>query len=323
MKKTLPQISKQIRSEDIREVIEKNYVSIMPVWSPLQLSWVNNVYRTFHDYEKYMIVMYLLMTTFETYTKNFTKLNYDEYFNQNEFEIEKINVMEISKSLNIAKETTRRKINELEKMGVIKKINKKIIIDRNTWPNIKPEETIKNVARFLSTLSLMCVAERKISEPFSTEILTKICKEYFTFVWILYYEVQFPMLLGYKKIFGDLESFHVNGVCIINQALHSKKNDNSEMSKEFYLEKYFLADQRGETGVNAMSISDISGIPRATVIRKLNKLLKEKFLTIDNKKHYTSAGLHAQKLLDVQKETLINLSKLASRVYNISLMKND
>ena len=64
MKKTLPQISKQIRSEDIREVIEKNYVSIMPVWSPLQLSWVNNVYRTFHDYEKYMIVMYLLMTTF-------------------------------------------------------------------------------------------------------------------------------------------------------------------------------------------------------------------------------------------------------------------
>ena len=32
-----------------------------------------------------------------------------------------------------------------------------------------------------------------------------------------------------------------------------------------------------------MSISDISGIPRATVIRKLNKLLKGKFLTIDSK----------------------------------------
>ena len=323
MSKFLPELSKQIHSEVIGEVIEKNYVSIIPVWIPLQLTWINNVYRTFHDYEKYMIVMYLLMTTFETYTKNFTKLNYDEYFNQNEFEIEKINVMEISKSLNIAKETTRRKINELEKMGVIKKINKKIIIDRNTWPNIKPEETIKNVTRFLSTLSKMCVAERKISEPFSTEILTKICKEYFTFVWILYYEVQFPMLLGYKKIFGDLESFHVNGVCIINQALHSKKNDNSEMSKEFYLEKYMWSDQKSETGVNAMSISDITGIPRATVIRKLNKLLKEKFLKVDNKKHYSSTGHHAQKLLEVQKVTLDNLSKFASRVYNLCLMKND
>ena len=322
MSKFLPELSKQIHSEVIGEVIEKNYASIIPVWIPLQLTWINNVYRTFHDYEKYMIVMYLLMTTFETYTKNFTKLNYDEYFNQNEFEIEKINVMEISKSLNIAKETTRRKINELEKMGVIKKINKKIIIDRNTWPNIKPEETIKNVTRFLSTLSKMCVAERKISEPFSTEILVKICKEYFTFVWILYYEVQFPMLLGYKKIFGDLESFHVNGVCIINQALHSKKNDNSEMSKEFYLEKYMWSDQKSETGVNAMSISDITGIPRATVIRKLNKLLKEKFLKVDNKKHYSSTGHHAQKLLDVQKVTLDNLSKFASRVYNLCLMKN-
>jgi DNA-binding Lrp family transcriptional regulator len=230
--------------------------------------------------------------------------------------------MEISKSLNIAKETTRRKINELEKMGVIKKINKKIIIDRNTWPNIKPEETIIRITRFLSTLSKICVAEGKMSEPFSSEILTKTCKEYFSFVWLLYYEMQFPMLLGFKKLYGDLESFHVNGICIINQALNSKKNDNSEMSKEFYLEKYFFASKNDDTGVNAMSISDISGIPRATVIRKLNKLLKEKFLKIDNKKHYSSTGHHAQKLLEVQKITLEHLSKFASRIYNLSLMKD-
>ena len=323
MSKFLPELSKQIHSEVIREVIDKNYASIIPVWVPFQLTWVNSVYRTFYDYEKYMIVMYLLKTTFETYAKNLTTLNYDEYFNQFEFEIEKINVMEISKSLNIAKETTRRKINELEKMGVIKKINKKIIIDRNTWPNIKPDDTIERITRFLSTLSKICVAEKKISEPFSNEILTKICKEYFSFVWILYYEMQFPMLLGNKKIFGDLESFHVNGVCIINQALHSKKNDNSEMSKEFYLEKYMWGDQRSETGVNAMSISDITGIPRATVIRKLNKLLKEKFLKVDNKKHYSSTGYHAQKLLEVQKITLDHLSKFTARVYNLCLTKND
>jgi len=323
MSKFLPELSKQIHSEVIREVIDKNYASIIPVWVPFQLTWVNSVYRTFHDYEKYMIVMYLLKTTFETYAKNLTTLNYDEYFNQFEFEIEKINVMEISKSLKIAKETTRRKINELEKIGVIKKINKKIIIDRNTWPNIKPDDTIERITRFLSTLSKICVAEKKISEPFNNEILTKISKEYFSFVWILYYEMQFPMLLGFKKIFGDLESFHVNGVCIINQALNSKKHDNSEMSKEFYLEKYMWGDQRSETGVNAMSISDITGIPRATVIRKLNKLLKEKFLKVDNKKHYSSTGHHAQKLLEVQKITLDHLSKFTARVYNLCLMKNN
>ena len=323
MSKLLPQVSKQIRSGDVREVIEKNFVSIIPVWAPLQLAWVNNVYRTFHDYEKFMIIMHLLLQTFEAYSKNFVKLNYDEYFDQNEVEIKSINVMEISKSLNIPKETARRKINELEEMGAIKRINKKIIIDRDTWPNIKPQDTIKRMTRFLSTLSKLCVNEGLIQEPISSESLTKTCKEYFSFVWQLYYEMQMPMLLGFKKVFGDLESFHVYGVCVINEALNSKKNDNSEMSNEFYLEKYFFADNKDDVGVNAMSISEITGIPRATVIRKLNKLIKENFLKIDIKKHYSSTGIYQKEILDVTKNTLNNLSKLTARVYNLSLMKDN
>ena len=323
MTKLLPEVSKLIRSQDIREVIEKNFVTILPVWAPLQLAWVNNVYRTFNDYEKFMIIMYLLMQTFETYSKNFVKLNYDEYFDQNEVEIKSINVTEISKSLNIPKETARRKINELEEMGAIKRINKKIIIDRDTWPNIKPEETIKKMTRFLSTLSKLCVNEGLIKEPLSSETLAKTCKEYFSFIWQLYYEMQVPMLLGFKKVFGDLESFHVSGIVMTNHALNSKRNDNSEMSKEFYLEKYFFADNKDDTGINAMSISEITGIPRATVIRKLNKLIKENFLKIDTKKHYSSTGVYQEEILNVQKNTLYNLSKLTERVYNLSLMKEN
>ena len=162
-----------------------------------------------------------------------------------------------------------------------------------------------------------------MQEPLSSETIAKTCKEYFSFVWLLYYEMQMPMLLGFKKVFGDLESFHVNGVCVINQALNSKKNDNSEMSNEFYLEKYFFADNKDDVGVNAMSISDITGIPRATVIRKLNKLIKENFLKIDDKKHYSSTGAYQKEILDVTKNTLNNLSKLAARVYNLSLMKDN
>ena len=321
MKKILPEITKQISSVDIQGVIEKNFVSIIPVWAPQQLFWVNNLYRTFRDYEKFMIIMHLLMSTFEAYSKNFVKLNYDEYFNQNEIEIDAINVMQISTSLNIPKETTRRKINELEKLGTIKRINKKIIIDRKTWPNIKPEETMIRMSRFLSTLSKMCVNEGLISEIISSESLKETFKEYFSFVWKLYYEMQMPMLLESKKVYGDLESFHVSGICLINHALNSKKNDNSEMSKEFYLEKYFFADKKDFEGINAMSISDITGIPRATVIRKLNKLIKKKFLTINKKKHYSSTGFYQKEILNIQKDTLTNLSKFAARVYNLSLLK--
>ena len=279
--------------------------------------------RTFHDYEKFMIIMHLLMNTFDAYSKNFVKLNYEEYFDQNEVEIKSINVMEISKSLNIPKETARRKINELEKLGTIKKIKKRFIIDRDTWPNIKPEETMKRMTRFLSTLSKICFTAGLIPEPISSEKLTEVCKKYFSYIWKLYFEMQLPFLLNYKKLYGDLETFHVNGIVISNQVLNSKKKDNSEMSKEFYLEKYFFADQKNELGINAMSISDITGIPRATVIRKLKKLVKDKYLQIDEKKHYSTTGTNAKNILEVQKDILKHLSKLVTSVYNLTLIKKN
>jgi DNA-binding Lrp family transcriptional regulator len=247
------------------------------------------------------------------------KLDYEEYFHQNEVEIKQLNLMELSKALNIPKETTRRKINELEKLGTIKRINKKFIIDRNTWPSIKPEETMKRMSRFLSTLSKMVFNEGLTSKPISTEKLIKKSKEYFSLVWKLYYEMQMPMLLGFKKVYGDLETFHIHGICLSNHALNSKTIDNSEMSKEFYLEKYFFGDKKDLPGINAMSISDITGIPRATVIRKLNKLTKEKFLKIDSKKHYSALGFHKKNILDVQKNTFNHLSKFAARIYNLTL----
>ena len=220
MIKVLPEISKQINSADILKVIEKNYSSIITVWAPMQIAWVNGAYQTFHDYEKFMIIMHLLKKTFDAYSKNFVILNYEEYFDQTKIEIEEINVMEISKSLNIPKETARRKINELEKLGTIKK---RFIIDRDTWPNIKPEETMKRITRFLSTLSKICFTAGLIPEPISSKKLTEVCKKYFSYIWKLYFEMQLPFLLNYKKLYGDLETFHVNGLVISNQVLNSKK----------------------------------------------------------------------------------------------------
>ena len=321
---TLPKISKQILSKDIHYVLSKNFTSIQPLWVPIQMRWMNNLYRTFHDYEKFMIIIYLMVKTFDYYSKNFVKLNYDEFFSQNEIEVETLNVMEISNALNIPKETTRRKINELEELGAIKKSNKKIIIDRDAWPSIKPEETMKNMSYFLSILSKMLFEKGFMSEPVDSNRIVRAVKDNFSFVWKLYYDMQMPMLLMFKKIHGDLETAHVHGVCLSNQALNAQKIDTSAMSKAIYLEKYFFGDKQEFSGINAMSISDITGIPRATVIRKLNKLVKEKFLSIDSKKHYsTNKGVHKKKLLIVQNNTFINLSKFAARIYNLSLMKDN
>ncbi|MDB4232533.1 hypothetical protein N9788_00380 [Candidatus Pelagibacter sp.] len=324
MSSTLAKLSKQILSKDINYVLRKNFTSILPIWVPIQTRWMNNLYRTFHDYEKFMIIMYLMVKTFDYYSKNFVKLNYDDFFNRNEVEVETLNVIEISNALNIPKETTRRKINELEELGAIKKKKRKIIIDRNAWPSIKPEETLKNMSHFLSTLSKILFKEGFILEPVDSNQIARTVKDNFSFVWKLYYDMQIPMLLMYKKIHGDLEAFHVHGVCLSNQALNAKKIDTSKMSQTLYLEKYFFGDKQEFSGINAMSISDITGIPRATVVRKLNTLIKEKFLTKDSKKHYsTNKGVHKKKLLIVQNETFINLSKFAARIYNLTLIKDN
>ena len=50
MNKILPEISRQVSSQDILEVLEKKFISITPVWVPSQMAWMNNVYRTFYDY---------------------------------------------------------------------------------------------------------------------------------------------------------------------------------------------------------------------------------------------------------------------------------
>jgi hypothetical protein len=313
----LPEISRQIKSKDIFTIIEKRYSEIGPIWMPMQLEWLNSVYLTFNDYTKFMIIMHLMSKTFNFYSKNFVKLDFESFFSQNQVEIEKLNIIEISKSLNIPKETTRRKIIELEKLGTIKKLKKKIIIDKNIWPNIKPQDTIKRMSRFLSVLSKILYTEKIISESITSDELTKVSKDNFSFVWKLYYDMQMPMLLNNKAIIGDLESFHIWGLCVVNQVLNSKKNDNSQMTREGYLKKYIFSSNY--KGVNAMSISEITGIPRATVIRKLNRMIKIKFLKVNNKKQYSTTGLQQKKFKEIQKINLINLSKFAERIYNLCI----
>ena len=320
MQKKLPDISKQVHSETVLKFFDEHYPDIAPIWASIQLEWINNIYKTFQDYEKFMILLYLIHKTFNFYSKNFVTLTYDEYYNQTMIEIEKFNVMELSTNLRIPKETARRKIIELEKSGTIKRYKKKLILDRSTWPPVKPEENIIRISRFLSILSKLFYKHKIIQQSFPSESIEKNIKDNFSYIWKIYYDMQIPMLTNYKKIFGDLESFHVNGVCLVNQFLNSKLDDKSEMSKDYYLEKYIFNKDKIK-GINAMSISDISGIPRPTVIRKLKKLIKENYLKIDLKKHYTTVG-NKKILVDAQKNVFINLAIFTSKFFNLFIAQN-
>ena len=315
----IPDINKQIYKEDVLSVLESKYSVMGPMWVNYQMEWMNGVYASFKDHDKFLIIIFLIKKTLDFYSRNFTKLTYEEFYSRDTVEIEKFTLSEISQTLNIPKESTRRKIFELEKEGAIKKVKKKLIIDRSKFFKSKPVKSIQRICRFLSLLSDICEKEKIMPEKISSKNLELIIKHNFSYIWKIYYEMQIPMVISFKKIFKDIETFHIFGICVANQHLYAKKISDTYMNREKFI-KTTLAWSENQ-GINAMSISDISGIPRATVIRKLKILVKNESLTIDDNKHYRLTGNYLKKNFPAQKEVLFKLANFAAQVFNLKLLE--
>ena len=321
MKVKIPDISKQIYKEDILGVMESRYSTLGSAWVSHQMSWLNRIYSSYKDHNKFLIVIFLIKKTLDFYSRNFTKLSYEEFYSKDTVEIEKFTVAKISRLLDIPKETTRRKLLELENEDVIKEIKKKLILDRSKFFKSKPIESIKRISRFLSMLSEMCVEEKILSNKISSKELELVIKDNFSYIWKIYYEVQIPMLIGYKKIFEDIEAFHIFGICIVNEHLHARKISEDYMNRDQFLKNIFTVNK--VQGINAMSISDITSIPRATVIRKLKKLVNQKILTINDKKHYKLTGSFANKLKPLQKKVFVKLADFSTKVFNLVVLSKN
>ena len=321
MKIIIPEISKQTYKENTLTVLENKYSTLGPIWVNYQMEWMNGVYSSFKDHDKFLIVIFLVKKTLDFYSRNFIKLTYDQFYLKDTVEIEKFTISEISEALDIPKESTRRKIIELESQGIIKKNKKKLILDRSKFFFTKPVKSIKRISRFLAIVSEMCQTEKVLLKKITSEELELIIKNNFSYIWKLYYELQIPMMITYKKVFNDLESFHIFGICIVNQHLHAKKLSEEFVTRTEFVNTVLEADKI--QGINAMSLSDISGIPRATVIRKLKILVKKGYLKIDDKKHYRLTGDFAKKLLLLQSDVLIRLADFSTKVFNLSLLNKN
>ena len=96
----------------------------------------------------------------------------------------------------------------------------------------------------------------------------------------------------------------------ISQFPEKKHFENFEYKKEIA-----GSDARG---VNAMSISEITGIPRPTVVRKLKYLINKKFLHIDERKliTYYPKDSAFQKQSKMVEQNMLGLSNFIYRVFN-------
>ena len=66
-----------------------------------------------------------------------------------------------------------------------------------------------------------------------------------------------------------------------------------------------------------MSISDMTNIPRATIIRKCKYLIKEDLIKINEKKQYTLSSTNFIKILPYQTEIFKFKAKFIRKILNL------
>jgi len=305
--KKLPSIYSELESDVIDEVFKNNFNVLSPYFFKLMSEWTIGAYSLFKDLNKYEILIYLVNKQFEFYRRNNLNISYENFYKDKSLEIEKINLIKISTDLDMPKETVRRKIFELEKKGIIKKIGKKIIIDRSAYVSTQPTITLKNLSILLSIFSKVLKREKVIKNELSHQEINYLIKQNFSFCWYQFYKFLFPYCLRWKKYFGDLEFFSIIATIILNSR---SQVDKKLKGLDSYLDKWrsTLVSHKIR-GINAMSIAEITGIPRPTVVRKLKILIKSKIISLDKNK-LINIDINKKKFKQMSKIQDLNINSL-------------
>ena len=312
----LPSISSEINKVEVDKFIFNNFNSISPYFYKLISEWMSDAYKIFKDLDKFLILIYLINTDFEFFRRNNLNITYESFYKDKTLEINKINLIQISKDLNIPKESVRRKISELEKKGVIKKKGKKIFLDRSAYESQEPINTLKNVSVLLSKFSEISKKKNLTKKSLDRTEVSKLIKNNFSFCWYQFFKFIFSYCYRWRKYFGDLEIMLI-GITI---AFNSVTTASIKLKGiESYIDKW-REDilQNNIRGINAMSISEITGIPRPTVIRKINSLIKLNMIEMDKNKllNVKFNNKSYKETSELQNETINDLGIFITRTFN-------
>ncbi|WP_435114462.1 MarR family transcriptional regulator [Candidatus Pelagibacter bacterium nBUS_36] len=320
--KKIPSISNEINEDIIFKIISKNFSKIAPYWFELLSSWLIRSYTVFQDIDKYIILVYLINKDLIFYRKNGLIVDYDTFYNDKSIEIPKINITDISTDLKIPKESVRRKLQELEEAKVIRKNGKKIFVDRSAYITAKPEQTLKELTTLLSKFSEILKDEKINNRVFTADEIIVSLKNNFSFCWYQFYKLLFIFTNRWRIVIADLETLAIGSVVLLN-TVGNKTFKAKDLNMNHWTK---LAQGADDVGVNTMSLSDITGIPRPTVVRKVKRLIETDFLHINEKKLITLniKGSRLKKQIKMQNQNMKSLSNMLHRIFNqIKVINSD
>jgi len=305
----------KITQKKIYDLYCDHYDSIHFLFIEFEFAWFQQAYQALQDLDKYNILVFLYKQYFTELNEIFKVKSLNEFYINSRFNLEKINIINISKELRLSKETTRRKILELEEDDILIKNKKTITVTLKAGLLQKPETTINSFSKILDYISYFLHKDNYVKKYYQKEFFVKKIKERFTQILAIFLEFQLNYVLKRKELLnGDMEMIFIIGALFYNQVIYLKKyKKNSHYKKEWEDNILHIGDKKG---LNAMTISDLTGIPRPTVIRKLKILLKQKDVYKDeNNLYYMVKGKFST---SVNKQRLNNINELSSTISRIN-----
>jgi len=154
-------------------------------------------------------------------------------------------------------------------------------------------DTVNEINDVSKLISYIC---EKINFSISKEEVTKEIREKFSFYWFHYLGAQLEYLRLWSKQFNDLELTLI--FLQVGHLFSAKAKKKILSPKDFYDDPSLLKEYIGAS-VSATSISEVTGIPRATCVRKLKTLVSLKTISQDkiSKRYYMISSATSESLI--------------------------
>ena len=275
---------KKFEKNNIEKILKENFTKLMPTFYEMESTFLAGVYKRYGDLEGGNIVIYFARDLhLEILRKRENDLNFDlslDMFWSNHKNIKqgKKKIISVSKETGLPKETTRRKIISLIKKKHLKKEER----NRLFWePASEHKDTyLKIIGEQINSLSKFILEQAKLlqlSVPLA-KIEREIKKNY-SFYWYHFLTVQLQYIRFWQTRLNDLEMLLIGLQTIIQTVNHVNRKTENGFFANVKIQKNI---DFKEANISATSVSEVTGIPRATCIRKLDKFVKMKVLEKDS-----------------------------------------
>lgn len=281
----------EIQPESVRNLLKKYYLPLISSFYEMQSSFLSGIYARYKSVETGNIVLCFARNShLEIIRQRENNLNHNvslENFWQNLLNINrpKEKISSIVEITNIPKETVRRKIKKLLSEGYLihdKELKK---YSWNLLPKHKEDyfELINKEIKILSKFLIKFVNHLNLN--ISLKSVEEELYNNFSFYWYHYLNCQINFLQHFQKKLSDTDLLLIVLQAVIPTLQHADKK-----SADFNVDNMFKIigavnnkSNFNKITVSTASISEVTGIPRPTCIRKLEKLKDLGFLMREEK----------------------------------------